>query len=276
MECPSTRSPRSHNMLGRPVRTVGGDVSRLTESTAIAVLTELRLESFGEICAICALPAANGGSGAAARCTECSEIEIPAAPLSMRDALSRTLRDALVEASGKASIPCWPSHERPEQTLQDNLRDLRAGMQQTTARCGDVSAKGEKPPSADLTARDVARVVCIGAPLVTAARVLGGAQLSAPLSRTVRIALLACESTGGSAAAWIKAFASAVEKLRAAAADADTPITLASLCGAVCTPLVLELAEAALRPKREGPEATASSCTDPSCDCGGVMGGGFL
>ena len=150
------------------------------------------------LCAICALPASNGGYGADARCTACDEAAdctLAALP-SMRVALSRTLRDALVEASSKAAIPCWLSpDERPERSLQDNLSALSAAKLQATAQWDGH----EKPSATELTARDVARVICLGPALGTAASVLGGSQLSAPLSRVVRLALLACESGGGSA-----------------------------------------------------------------------------
>ena len=235
------------------------------------------------LCAICGLPASNGGHSGDARCRDCDETTggraLVAAKPSMRDALACTLRDALVEASSKATIPRWlDADERPERSLQANLRALSAAMLQATAQCGDYSVDSEKPSRMELTARDVARVMCLGPALVTAAGVLGGPQLSAPLSRTVRLALLACESTGGSA----EAFAAAIERLREAA-DADAPITLPLLRSAVCAPRALEVAEAALRGRREGTLATRgeslASCTvhgAATCDCGGVMGGGFL
>ena len=225
------------------------------------------------LCAICALPASNGGHGADARCTACDEAAdctLAALP-SMRVALSRTLRDALVEASSKAAIPCWLSpDERPERSLQDNLSALSAAKLQATAQWDGH----EKPSATELTARDVARVICLGPALGTAASVLGGSQLSAPLSRVVRLALLACESGGGSA----EAFGAATERLREAA-DADAPVTLSLLCSAVCAPRVLDVAEAALCGRREARGERLASCTIhgvSTCDCGGVMGGGFL
>ena len=224
------------------------------------------------LCAVCGLPASNGRHDAEARCTGCGETTGLAQPPvvtlpSVRDALSRTLRDALVEASARAAIPCWLGpDERPEWSLQANLRILSAAMLQ--------AADSETPSATQLTARDVARAVCLGPALATAAGVLGGSQLSAPLSRTVRLALAACESTGGSA----EAVAAAIQRLREAA-DSDAPITLSLLCSAVCAPRALEVAEAALRGGREGARREESgTCTvhGAACDCGGVMGGGFL
>jgi len=107
-------------------------------------------------------------------------------------------------------------------------------------------------------------------PLLSSSR----AQLSAPLSRVVRLALLACESGGGSA----EAFVAATERLREAA-DADAPVTLSLLCSAVCAPRALDVAEAALCGRREARGERLASCTMhgvSTCDCGGVMGGGFL
>ena len=220
------------------------------------------------LCAICALPASNGGYGADARCTACdkaADCTLAALP-SMRVALSRTLRDALVEASSKAAIPCWLSpDERPERSLKDNLSALSAAKLRATAQWDGH----EKPSATELTARDVARVICLGPTLGTAASVLGGSQLSAPLSRVVRLALLA-----GSA----EAFGAATERLREAA-DADAPVTLSLLCSAVCAPRVLDVAEAALCGRREARGERLASCTMhgvSTCDCGGVMGGGFL
>ena len=127
-------------------------------------------------------------------------------------------------------------------------------------------------------ARDVARVVCLGPALVAAADKLGGPKLSALLSRTVRLAFAACE---GRTARLAESFASAVERLRKAS---DAPITLQLLCSAVCAPRALEVAEAALemaeaelRGKVLTTRKDLAACFHGAgCDCGGVMGGGFL
>ena len=236
------------------------------------------------ICAICALPASNGGRDEDARCAGCDETTgwLIAAPPSVPDALGRTLRDALVEASAKVASTDWLGQgEQPERSLQANLRALSAAMLRAAARRAEFSPGSNQRSTSELTAVEVTRAVCIGPALVAAARVLGSAQLMAPLSRTVRLALLACENAPGTSATAVASrsatFVAALEKLRNAA-DADAPITLQALCSAVCTPQALELAEAALHGEDR---AMTLACTNGTmhgagCDCGAVMGGGFL
>ena len=234
-----------------------------------------------ELCAICMLPASIG-HGADARCAGCSKtldgltsgLGLATVSPSVQVALERTLRDALAEASSKVAITGWLGRgERPERSLQANLRTLSAAMLQVTAQGGEDSL--------ELTARDVARAVCLGPALFAAAGALGGSRLSAALSRIVRLALQYCETPGISdtvAASRATAFTAAVKRLRDEV-DADTPITLSVLCGAVCAPRVLELGEAALRGEaREMALVCANGTTihGAGCDCGAVMGGGFL
>ena len=241
------------------------------------------------LCAICALPASNGKQDGDARCEACDEptgfalICPPAASPSVPDALRLTLRDALVEASSKVTITGWiDTDEQPERTLQANLRALSVAMLRATAQRGNYSSDSEKPSTNELTARDVARAVCIGPALAAAAGALGGAQLSAPLSRTVRLALTACDDADVSAtvaASRFATFCAAVKRLRDAGA-ADAPITLQMLCSAVCAPRTLAKVEAALHGEARA-EAMALACTKGTwhpagCDCGVVMGGGFL
>lgn len=232
-----------------------------------------------ECCAICALPASNGGRGADARCVGCNDTTgwaLAMPPPSVPDALGSVLRDALVEASSKATVTGWLGEDaRPERSLEANMRALNAALR-ATARRGDVAPDSETPSTSDLTAREVARVVCIGPALAVAAGVLGSAKLCAPLSRALRLAILACESAGNSATVATSrssTFAAAAERLRDAA-GADAPITLPVLCSAVCAPRALELAESALRGEAR---AMALACLHGTgCDCGAIMGGGFL
>ena len=241
------------------------------------------------LCAICALPASNGGKEGDARCEACNEptgfalICPPAAPLSVPEALRLMLRDALVEASSKVTITGWIDRdEQPECTLQTNLRSLSAAMLRATAQRGTYSSDSEKPSMSQLTAHDVARAVCIGPALASAAGALGGKQLSAPLSRAMRLTLLVVDEANVSAtvaASRLATFGAALTRLRDAAA-ADAPITLQMLCSAVCAPGTLEKIEAALHGEARA-EAIALACTNGTwhpagCDCGAVMGGGFL
>jgi hypothetical protein len=234
-------------------------------------------KSDDEVCAICALPASNGGHGADARCAGFGELisgcTLSAAPPSVPDALERTLRDALFEASYDTIIGWIDGDELPKQSIQANLRALSAAVLRATAGRGDDSL--------ELTARDVARAVCVGPALVAAAGVLGKARLSAPLSRVVRLALVNCESASVSAttvrASRAEMFSQAVQKL-CADGGTDAPITLSVLCSAICAPRVIEVAEAALCGEARD---TALACTNGTmhgagCDCGAVMGGGFL
>lgn len=263
-------------------------------------------ESDAEVCAICALPASNGGLGAYARCAGCDEKKkrtgsrigrcadpTGSAPvsalLSVPEALRRTLRDAIVEASSKVAITGWLGPLQvlagkygspvPERPLLANLSALSAAVLRAAAQRGGFSPDSENPSTAELTAIEVARAVCIGPALIAAASALGSAQLSAPLARTVKLALLACE-TGVSAtvaASRSATFSAAVERLRDAA-DADAPITLPVLCSAVCAPRSLEAAKAALcgMDRATGLACTKGATHGAGCDCGAVMGGGFL
>lgn len=259
-----SRTKLPSQQLNRDVKRSAGDDSS-TEDTSDA-----------EVCAICALPASNGRLGPDARCIGCSadDCTLLVAPPSVPDALGRTLRDALVESSYRLAISGWLSgEERPEQSLQANLRALSTAMLRATAQPGKDSF--------ELTARDVARAVCVGPALVAAAGTLGGARLSALLSRTVRLALQNCgESDGVSAtvaASRGAAFSAAVKKLRDEV-DVDAPITLSVLCRAICAPRVIEVAEAALRGEARDMARTCVNGTvhGAGCDCGMIMGGGFL
>ena len=233
----------------------------------------------GELCAICALPALHGERGADARCEECTATGCALlAPPTVPNTLGRTLRDALVGASAKVALAGWSDQdERPERSLDANLRALSAAMLQATGQGGD------QPPISELTALDVARAVCIGPALVATAGALGGANLSAPLARTVRLALLVCDDASVSAtvaASRSASFSAAVERLRRAA-DAEALLTLTRLCSAVCAPHVLEVGAAALRKEaRAWARAMSLACTNgdgmmhgAGCDCGV---GGFL
>ena len=229
--------------------------------------------------------------------TQCAGCDDPtgsapvSALLSVPEALRRTLRDAIVEASSKVAITGWLGPLQvlagrhgppvPERPLQANLRALNAAVLRAAAQHGNLSPDNEKDSSmAELTAIEVARAVCIGPALFAAASALGSAQLSAPLARTVKLALLACESADVSAtvaASRSATFSAAVERLRDAA-DADAPITLPVLYSAVCAPRSLEAAEAALCGvgRAMGFACTKGTMHGAGCDCGTVMGGGFL